>query len=58
MYSFQALKSILIENKVYFELCEKNETEGEITQVYIYLFIILNIIRIKITILNSTYIFL
>jgi len=32
IFGFQALKSILIENKVYFELCEKNETEGEITQ--------------------------
>jgi len=32
IFGFQALKSILIENKVYFELCESTEQDGEITQ--------------------------
>ncbi|ORX50404.1 MFS general substrate transporter [Piromyces finnis] len=32
IFGFQALKSILIENKVYFELCENVEQNGEITQ--------------------------
>ncbi|KAG4107317.1 MFS general substrate transporter [Neocallimastix lanati (nom. inval.)] len=32
IFGFQALKSILIENKVYFELCESTKENNEITQ--------------------------
>jgi len=32
IFGFQALKSILIENKVYFELCENTEENNEVSQ--------------------------
>jgi len=32
IFGFQALKSVLIENKVFFELCENAEADGEISQ--------------------------